>query len=119
MLKLAIFCACVAVCLAASPRDYLYYNSPYRHYNILRLDNDIYPDNSYRYAYDTENGISAEETGQQTIAGNSEATLAQGSYRYTSPEGVPVQVQYVANENGYQPASNVLPTSPPNTPSDS
>lgn len=41
------------------------------------------------------------------------AKSAQGSYSYTSPEGVQIQVNYVADENGYQPDSAALPTPPP------
>ncbi|KAJ8979025.1 hypothetical protein NQ317_003128 [Molorchus minor] len=81
-------------------------------YAILRLNNDIFPDGSYRYGYETANGISAQESGQQRGVGDSAGTVAQGSFQYTSPEGVPVQIQYVADENGFQPVGNVLPTSP-------
>ncbi|KAJ8954435.1 hypothetical protein NQ318_011111 [Aromia moschata] len=65
------------------------------------------------FSYDTENGISAQESGQQRGVGESAGTVAQGSFQYTSPEGVPVQIQYIADENGFQPVGNVLPTPPP------
>lgn len=29
--------------------------------------------------------------------------VSQGSFSWTSPEGVPVAITYVADENGYQP----------------
>lgn len=41
------------------------------------------------------------------------AVVASGNFGYQSPEGVPVQISYVADENGYQPIGNVLPTPPP------
>ncbi|KAJ8947813.1 hypothetical protein NQ314_008536 [Rhamnusium bicolor] len=69
--------------------------------------------NSKKLTYDTENGISAQESGQQKAIGPDAGTAAQGSYQYTSPEGVPVQIQYIADENGFQPVGNVLPTPPP------
>lgn len=37
----------------------------------------------------------------------------QGSYHYTSPEGIPVSIVYVADENGFQPQGDVLPQAPP------
>ncbi|XP_018580261.1 larval cuticle protein LCP-22-like [Anoplophora glabripennis] len=80
---------------------------------ILRYTNEVYPGGVYEYAYDTENGISAQENGQPSNSGPSAGTAAQGSFQYTSPEGVPVQIQYRADENGFQPIGNVLPTSPP------
>ncbi|KAG8235580.1 hypothetical protein J437_LFUL015435 [Ladona fulva] len=59
--------------------------------------------------YKTANGITAEESGQVKNAGNEEleAMVAQGSYSYTSPEGVLVQMQYIADENGFQPIKNL------------
>ncbi|XP_023311143.1 endocuticle structural glycoprotein SgAbd-8-like [Anoplophora glabripennis] len=64
-------------------------------------------------SYDTENGISTQESGNLVVAGSGSAIAAAGSYQYTSPEGVPVQVSYLADTNGFQPSGNVLPTSPP------
>lgn len=36
-----------------------------------------------------------------------------GSYSYTGDDGVPVVVNYIADENGFQPQSSILPTPPP------
>ncbi|XP_034483182.1 larval cuticle protein 4 [Drosophila innubila] len=36
-----------------------------------------------------------------------------GSYSYLSPEGLPFSLTYVADENGFQPISDALPTPPP------
>lgn len=70
--------------------------------------------------YDTENGISMQEMGYvkqgppSSKNGGSSGkhdeddgkpeyiTVAQGSYSYTSPEGVQVTVNYIADENGFQ-----------------
>ncbi|XP_076271489.1 larval cuticle protein LCP-17-like [Rhynchophorus ferrugineus] len=80
---------------------------------ILRSDSDISPDGSYHYSYETENGIAAQERGSLKSLPEGAGTAAQGSYQYISPEGVPVSVQYVADENGFQPQSDILPTPPP------
>ncbi|KAJ8920792.1 hypothetical protein NQ315_004933 [Exocentrus adspersus] len=81
---------------------------------ILRQESNAAPDGRhYEYSYETENGIAAQETGD-VIANVPEAPLAAtGAFQYTSPEGVPVQVSYVADENGFQPVGDVLPTPPP------
>ncbi|KAJ8924938.1 hypothetical protein NQ315_001101 [Exocentrus adspersus] len=77
---------------------------------ILRLDNNPNAgDGSYNYAYETADGISAQEEG----ALRGEAQQAQGGYSYTSPEGEQISVQYVADENGFQPQGSHLPTPPP------
>ncbi|XP_075971007.1 uncharacterized protein LOC142973254 [Anticarsia gemmatalis] len=82
----------------------------------LKFGNDNAPDGSYNYFYETSNGIAAQEQGVPRVFGGNPPVapvVAQGSYSYTSPEGVPVAISYVADENGYQPSGNVLPTSPP------
>lgn len=37
----------------------------------------------------------------------------QGSYSYTSPEGKPITVTYIADELGFRAEGNHLPTPPP------
>lgn len=71
----------------------------------LRSSSDILPDGQYNYEYETNNGIVAKESGLA-------AKSVQGSFGWTSPEGTPVQITYVADENGYQPTGNVLPVAP-------
>ncbi|XP_018563931.1 pupal cuticle protein 20-like [Anoplophora glabripennis] len=73
---------------------------------ILRLDNNPNAgDGSYSYAYETADGIAAQEEG----ALRGDAQLAQGSYSYTSPEGEQISVQYTADENGFQPQGSHIP----------
>ncbi|XP_075163085.1 pupal cuticle protein Edg-78E-like [Haematobia irritans] len=68
--------------------------------------NEVHSDGSYDFAYQTSNGISVSETG----VGSS---YASGSYSYTSPEGQNIALTYTADENGYQPQGDHLPTPPP------
>lgn len=42
-----------------------------------------------------------------------EAQVAQGQFAYTSPEGQRIQLTYIADENGFQPTGDHLPTPPP------
>ncbi|VEN47512.1 unnamed protein product, partial [Callosobruchus maculatus] len=63
-------------------------------------------------SYETENGIAAEEEGVIHAVGTDTPVVVSGVYSYTSPEGLPVQVSYIADENGFQPTGNVLPSSP-------
>ncbi|XP_030749727.1 endocuticle structural glycoprotein SgAbd-2-like [Sitophilus oryzae] len=80
---------------------------------ILRQDSQLNPDGSYSWQYETENGIKAHEQGQQRSPFVGGGTSAQGYYSYTAPNGLLVALNYVADENGYQPQSDVLPTPPP------
>ncbi|XP_012282679.1 endocuticle structural glycoprotein SgAbd-2 [Orussus abietinus] len=74
---------------------------------------DISPDGSYSWSYETENGISASETGTPKAAPEGQAEVVQGQYSYTAPDGTPISVQYIADENGFRPQGAHLPTPPP------
>uniref|UniRef100_A0A2H1VVG3 SFRICE_030046 n=1 Tax=Spodoptera frugiperda TaxID=7108 RepID=A0A2H1VVG3_SPOFR len=74
---------------------------------ILRQDNSN-DGETYAYAYETENGISGEENGVAT-----NGVQAQGSYSYTGDDGKVYSVRYTADENGFQPQGDHLPTPPP------
>lgn len=69
--------------------------------NELSVD----PDGSYRYAYETSNGITGEQSGLGGIA-------VQGGSSYTSPEGTPISIKYVADEKGYYPLGDHIPKVP-------
>lgn len=71
---------------------------------ILKSDSQVAHDGSYAFNYETGNGIAAGEQGVVKNAGNKdhEAITAQGYYQYTGDDGVPVQVKYTADENGFQ-----------------
>lgn len=82
---------------------------------IIRQISNINEDGSYNYAYETTNGIFAEEQGYLKNAGHPEyeAQVAQGQFQYTSPEGQVIRLVYTADENGFQPQGEHLPTPPP------
>lgn len=72
---------------------------------IVALSNDILPDGSFQYSYQTGDGISAQASSQVKNLGgrdieNSIAQVVQGSYSYTAPDGQVITVNYVADENG-------------------
>ncbi|XP_055909557.1 pupal cuticle protein Edg-78E-like [Eupeodes corollae] len=60
---------------------------------------------NFVYSFDTTNGITVQESGN--IAG------VTGGSQYISPEGIPIQITYKADENGYQPSGAHLPIPPP------
>lgn len=52
----------------------------------------VNPDGTYSYVWRTSNGINAEESGVGGVS-------AVGSYDFISSDGVPVAIEYVADEN--------------------
>lgn len=77
---------------------------------IVRQFFDIHPDGTYSYAYETGNKIYGEEQG---FLKDPETQVKQGQYQYTSPDGTVVKLVYTADENGFQPQGEHLPTPPP------
>lgn len=77
---------------------------------IVRQSSDILPDGSFTHSYETGNGISVSESGHIESVGEDQALVVEGSYGYTSPEGQPIELKYVADENGYRPISDSLPS---------
>ncbi|XP_075232810.1 endocuticle structural glycoprotein SgAbd-4-like [Lycorma delicatula] len=81
---------------------------------IIRQDSEVNYDGSYKYSYETGNGIVGEESGYLKNPGSENAAqVAQGQVVYTSPEGITIRLIYTADEGGFQPQGDHLPTPPP------
>ncbi|CAH1644285.1 unnamed protein product [Spodoptera littoralis] len=84
---------------------------------IVSQEFDQQPDGSYRYSYETENGIKAEEAGTLKKASGPDAgdvIVAQGGFSYTAPDGTVINLNYIADDdNGFKPEGAHLPTPPP------
>lgn len=73
------------------------------HARVLQQKQVIHPDGTYEYSFETDNGISVEERGHpKSIGANENAEQVSGSYSFVE-NGQTYSVQYVANENGFQP----------------
>lgn len=83
------------------------------HLDTLVLDKQFLTTIIHCFSYETENGISAAQQGAPKQFEKSVGIVAQGSYQYSAPDGSDIRVEYVADENGYQPSGNVLPVPPP------
>lgn len=82
-------------------------SSPFARANILRFNNENNGDGSYRFDFETENKISQQEEGQLKNAGpEGEVTVVQGSYSYEGDDGQTYTVNYIADENGFQPSGD-------------
>ncbi|KAJ8917034.1 hypothetical protein NQ315_012953 [Exocentrus adspersus] len=91
---------------------------------IIRFDKEQGADGSYKASYETGNNIIAEEEGFIKNLGPDpdaegetlNAQVQQGSYTYTSPDGQIITVNYIADEKGFHPSGDHLPTPPPVSP---
>lgn len=84
----------------------------------MKYDSQQNHDGSYNYAFESANGIVSHEQGYVKNAGvkDGEIQVAEGYYSYTSPEGHPISLQYIADENGFQVKGDHLPQPVPQTP---
>lgn len=89
------------VCEAAN----LYVPDSDRNTQTLHNDLQVETDGSYRYAYETSNGIAGNQEGLGGVA-------VQGGASWISPEGTPISVSYVADEKGYYPVGDHIPKVP-------
>ncbi|XP_075167441.1 larval cuticle protein 2-like [Haematobia irritans] len=116
MFKFIVLCALVAAASALSKFGSSAYgshgghssgghSSEEAHAEIKSFNSDVRPD-GFHYAYDTSNDIKSAAAGD--AYGN-----VHGDFGWISPEGVHVALQYTADENGYQPSGDLLPTPPP------
>ncbi|XP_037046385.1 larval cuticle protein LCP-17-like [Bradysia coprophila] len=82
---------------------------------ILRSESVLNVDGSYQYLFETDNGLNVKEEGQpKEIPGSNDLAMqVQGGYQYTAPDGEVISMNYIANENGFQPTGDHIPTPPP------
>ncbi|XP_037811992.1 larval cuticle protein 65Ag1-like [Lucilia sericata] len=105
-MKIAIiFAALFAVALAAPAQDYA-------HAEVLRLESDVRPE-GYNFALETSDGKTHQEEGQlKNVGSEDEAIVVRGSYSFVADDGQTYTVNYIADENGFQPEGAHLPNVP-------
>lgn len=97
----AFTCVCVVVLLLHVYQQG--YNSPQRNFvPITSYQNEVNNDGSYQFNYLSGDGSQQQARGYLKNLGQKdlEAQVVQGSYSYTSPDGTPITVTYIADENG-------------------
>ncbi|XP_016975782.1 larval cuticle protein 65Ag1-like isoform X3 [Drosophila rhopaloa] len=77
-----------------------------------RLAHDV-GHNSFKYALKTSDGTSKQEEGQLKNAGTEQEAIAvKGSFSFVADDGQTYTVNYIADENGFQPQSAHLSVAP-------
>merc|ERR1712106_947666 len=100
-MKLIVLFCLVAVALAQEEKDA----------EIIRNDYQLNEDGSFQADVETSNSISTSVSGQ-SFPGNEPETgsyTMTGSYRYTAPDGTPIEVTWTADELGYRAESDAIP----------
>jgi len=68
-------------------------------------------DGNYHYAYETENGIKQDVTGEMRVVDDAQVYVMRGSYSYPGADGLNYVVDWYADETGYHPSAPHLPKS--------
>ncbi|XP_063587532.1 cuticle protein AMP1A-like [Penaeus indicus] len=101
-----VIIAVVAAVAFAAPQ----YDSSEEFVPILKDDRVQEDDGTFNFDFEAANGIRVSQAGSPD--GDEDAVIKAGEYSYTAPDGTPVVVKYVADENGFQPQSDLLPVAP-------
>ncbi|KAH9627587.1 hypothetical protein HF086_010739 [Spodoptera exigua] len=100
-MKLIVALCLVAVAVAAPPQRTNY--SP-DNVQILKYENDNLGLGNYEYRYELSDGTGAEQKAELRNEGREDESIAvKGSFTWVGPDGVFYRINYVADDNGYQP----------------
>ncbi|XP_042218344.1 endocuticle structural glycoprotein SgAbd-2-like [Homarus americanus] len=77
---------------------------------ILKDERTQEDDGTFTLDVETGNSISLYQAGSPS--GPDGAVVQTGRYSYPAPDGTIIEVQFVADENGFQPESDILPVAP-------
>ncbi|XP_034658674.1 endocuticle structural protein SgAbd-6 isoform X1 [Drosophila subobscura] len=94
-------CLCLFLCYSDAASDVP---------QILKYENEKMDGDGYAFSFETSDGISRQETATLKHPGTPlEAIAVQGSVNWVGPDGVQYKLNYLADENGFQPQGEHLP----------
>ncbi|XP_047478443.1 cuticle protein AMP1A-like [Penaeus chinensis] len=99
-----IVLACLAAVAVAAPQ------LQERVVELLRDERVVNEDGTFSYVVEADNGINTAVSGSIGAEGQ---INQEGSYTFILEDGTQAIVSFVANENGFQPQSSILPTPHP------
>ncbi|XP_071516015.1 cuticle protein CP14.6-like [Panulirus ornatus] len=110
-MKFVVLSMLVAVASASS-----LYEAPSARHDSLEvvpiLKHEFNADDDGNYNLEVETGNNIAVSGSGSASGPDGSVVVAGQYSYVAPDGTDVVVKYVADENGYQPQSDLLPVAP-------
>ncbi|KAL7734144.1 hypothetical protein ACLKA6_011824 [Drosophila palustris] len=100
---LIVFVALFAVALAGPVANEV---------QLLKSEADVHA-TGFNYAFETSDGNKQQAQGDLKNAGTDDEALAvRGSFSFVADDGQTYTINYVADENGYQPQGAHLPVAP-------
>ncbi|XP_023308997.1 endocuticle structural protein SgAbd-6-like [Lucilia cuprina] len=81
--------------------------------NTLKYENSNIGIDGYDFAFETSDGVLRKETATvKNIGTEEEAISVEGTVSWVGPDGVQYTLNYLADENGFQPEGKHLPVGP-------
>ena len=80
--------------------------------DILRSEFEMSDDGQFQYGFETSDGTVVDAAGENRQIGDAAGMAMRGSYSYTSPEGIDVTVDWVADEAGFRATGPQVPKVP-------
>ncbi|XP_064084351.1 cuticle protein AM1199-like [Macrobrachium nipponense] len=105
-----IILACFATVALAAPQLGPDHNLRQRPIAILKDERQDLGNGEFTYTFETENGITESRRGYRGSKGQ---INMEGVYRFPLPDGTIAEVRYVADENGFNAQSPLIPTPHP------
>ncbi|KAF7269296.1 endocuticle structural protein SgAbd-6-like [Rhynchophorus ferrugineus] len=77
---------------------------------IVKYESDNDGISGYKFNFETSDGVSRSETGELKNPGtDNEALVVRGTISWTGADGTKYSIDFVADENGFQPTGAHLP----------
>ncbi|XP_063701832.1 flexible cuticle protein 12-like [Culicoides brevitarsis] len=100
-MKFIIVLAALLACVFARPQGDA---------ETLRQEFDNIGVDGYSFAFETSNGIKREESAVVNNLGSDHESIAiKGQYEFVADDGQTYTLEFVADENGFQPSGSHLP----------
>lgn len=68
--------------------------------------------NAYKFGFEQSDGQKRDETGEIKLIEKESGIVMRGSYSFVADDGITYTVNYVADENGFQPVGAHIPVAP-------
>lgn len=68
--------------------------------------------NAYKFGFEQSDGQKRDETGEVKLIEKESGIVMRGSYSFVADDGITYTVNYVADENGFQPVGAHIPVAP-------
>ncbi|EDS43453.1 larval cuticle protein 8.7 [Culex quinquefasciatus] len=100
---IVVFCMVLMAGLAAPVDDS-------QNAQIVKYESENIGIDGYRFEFETSDGTARQEQAELRNTGtDAEAIVVRGSYSYVGPDGTQYVINYVADENGFQPEGAHIP----------